>query len=483
MKIRPLIFGFVAWLAWASLAQAQTWTKLTTQPSFQTDTALLLTDGTVMVHQYSSPKWWRLTPDNTGSYINGTWSQLGSMPSNYGPLYFASAVLPDGRVIIEGGEYNFGSPVETNLGAIYDPIANVWTSVKAPTGWLTIGDSPGIVLANGTFMLGQNASTKTVLFNAATLTWTTTGTGKQDNYSEAGLALLPDTTVLTVDTARAPNAEKYFGGPGKWTGAGNTGVTLTDAGSLETGPMILRPDGTVFAMGANAHGAGHTAIYTPPATPRDPGTWITGPDFPGGNDMADAPAALLPSGNVLCETSPGIFNNVVTFYEFDGVQFTQVPSTATARNITSYMGRFLVLPSGQVLNLVSDGLTIDVEIYSPTGSPNPAWAPTILSVSSTLTRGSTFTIRGTQFNGLSAGADYGDDATMASNYPLVRITNNATGHVFYARTHDHSTMAVATGTKPVGTHFAVPSTMETGASTIEVVANGIASDPVNVTVQ
>src|SRR5690349_20128013 len=189
MKMRrPLFFGFVALLAWASLAQAQTWTKLTTQPSFQTDTALMLTDGTVMVHQYSSPRWWRLTPDNTGSYLNGTWSQLGSMPSNYAPLYFASAVLPDGRVIVEGGECNNGGQVETNLGAIYDPVANAWTNVNPPTGWLTIGDSPGIVLANGNFMLGQNASTKTVLFNAATLTWTTTGTGKQDTYSEAGMS-------------------------------------------------------------------------------------------------------------------------------------------------------------------------------------------------------------------------------------------------------------------------------------------------------
>ncbi len=29
------------------------------------------------------------------------------MPSNYVPLYFASAVLPDGKLIVNGGEYNF----------------------------------------------------------------------------------------------------------------------------------------------------------------------------------------------------------------------------------------------------------------------------------------------------------------------------------------------------------------------------------------
>jgi hypothetical protein len=72
---------------------------------------------------------------------------------------------------------------------------------------------------------------------------------------------------------------------------------------------------------------------------------------------------------------------------------------------------------------------------------------------------------------------------MGSSYPLVRITNNATKHVFYARTHGHSTMGVATGKKKVSTHFDVPSGMETGASRLVVVANGIASKAVAVTVQ
>ena len=39
----------------------------------------------------------------------------------------------------------------------------------------------------------------------------------------------------------------------------------------------------------------------------------------------------------------------------------------------------------------------------------------------------------------------GDELNAATNYPLVRITNMASGHVAYARTHDHSTMGVATG--------------------------------------
>jgi hypothetical protein len=70
---------------------------------------------------------------------------------------------------------------------------------------------------------------------------------------------------------------------------------------------------------------------------------------------------------------------------------------------------------------------------------------------------------------------YGDDYQSATNYPLVRITNNSTGHVFYCRTHGHSTMGVATGSKIVSTLFDVPATIELGASTIQVVANGIPS--------
>jgi len=65
---------------------------------------------------------------------------------------------------------------------------------------------------------------------------------------------------------------------------------------------------------------------------------------------------------------------------------------------------------------------------------------------------------------------------------LVRITNNGTGHVFYARTHNHSTMAVATGAAIVSTSFDVPSKMEAGASSLQVVTNGIPSLPVSITV-
>ena len=131
----------------------------------------------------------------------------------------------------------------------------------------------------------------------------------------------------------------------------------------------------------------------------------------------------------------------------------------------------LLLPTGQVLFSHFS----DLNIYTPAGAPNPAWAPTISSAPSKVLPGQTYQVVGTQFNGLSQGSAYGDDLQAATNYPLVRITNRTTGHVFYARTHDHSTMGVATGNATVSTFFDVPATVELGSSDLVVVANGIPS--------
>jgi hypothetical protein len=479
---RILSVAFLA-LICVGLAGAQTWQPLTNQPTFPGPfNSYLLTDGTIMVQDNDASDWWRLTPDNTGSYVNGTWTQLASLPAGYGPLYYTSAVLPDGRLLIEGGEYNLSQvPVETNLGAIYDPNTNVWTPVSPPAGWGSIGDASSVVLPNGTLIMADIFGVEDAVFNAKNLTWSVfPGTGKQDSNSEEGWTLLPDGTVLTVDTIDVPKAEKLDTTLKKWISAGSTPVNIGDPQADEIGPAILRRDGTVFAIGANSNGPGNTAIYTPPSNPADPGTWVAGPVFPGKLNVADGPAALLPSGNVLCQASPGIYKPPSSFFEFDGTNLNSVPAPPNAPNDPSYSGVMLVLPTGQVF--WTDG-SQDIEIYTPKGSPNPAWAPTITAVTRNLTPGQSYIIKGTQFNGLSQTNAYGDDVQVAENYPLVMIKNKGTGHIFFARTHDHSTMAVATGSATVSTHFDVPSNVETGASLLFVVAGGIQSKPVPVTVE
>src|SRR5450432_1998540 len=170
MLDRLLIAAVVATMP--SLALGQTIEKLVNPAPDGAQETYQLTDGTVLAQSYRhNNEFWILTPDSTGSYVNGTWRQVGSLPSKYSPVATASQVLADGRVLIEGGEYNFGKFVLTNLGAVYDPNQRVWTSVHPPKGWLNIGDSPSVVLPNGNFLLGDKLDLRVAELDPKTLTW------------------------------------------------------------------------------------------------------------------------------------------------------------------------------------------------------------------------------------------------------------------------------------------------------------------------
>ena len=437
-------------------------------------------DGSILCQDSANPggqtnHWWKLTPDNTGSYVNGTWTQLADDPTGYEPLFYASAVLPDGRVIVEGGEYNAGSNDWTNLGAVFNPMTNAWAAQPAPAGWSNIGDAECLVLPNGKFWLANSTAFQTAILDPSTMTWTAdSNTGKvEHNFDEEGWTLLPDGTVLTLDIENTPNAEKYVIANDAWVPAGATATAFTDGNNygFEMGPAVLRYNGQVVQIGANPH----TAVYTPPGTPTDPGTWTAGPDMPSSAGGADAPACLLPNGNVLCAVSPlPIFNGTpASFYEYTTSNtLIAVPATPKSPSENAFVMDFLVLPTGQVMMTDSSNT---IEIYNPTGSPQTAWRPTITNSPTDITSGQDYTITGTQFNGLSQYNNYGDDLSNAESYPLVRITNTASGHVFYARCHDPSTMAIGTGSTPVSVHFVPPMNMEDGPSTITVVVGGIAS--------
>ncbi len=498
--------------AHAATANSKTtspWTPLTNQPNFMVDGSanpILLMDGSVLVQDAGFPDWWKLTPDKSGSYVNGTWTQIASTPTGYSPLYHSSAVLPDGRLIIEGGEYicdpttfNCNS-VWTNLGAIYDPVADTWTSVNPPAGWTSIGDAEGVVLANGTYMQSNCCTTQGALLNPKTLTWTPTGTGKYDPNDEEGWNLLASGKVLDVD-AYVPispfpyiptgrNYELYDPRTGEWHVAGTTPVQLWDSwltcGELsqepnngptfELGPGVLRPDGTVFYAGSNTcpGETGATAIYNSYTN-----SWKTGPYFPDGNNISDGPASLEVNGKVLMMASPGFGDPPSTFFEWDGKSLTAVPGTPNAPTDGSYYGNMLMLPNGQIM--LTD-FSNDIEIYTPQGGPQRQWAPFVISAPLLIQGGRSYQVFGFLFNGLSQGAFYGDDVQAATNFPLVRITNLITGHVRYSRAHDPSTMAVVSDDLN-SVRFDVPGNQEPGFSKLEVVANGIASEPVFVFVK
>lgn len=282
---------------------------------------MLMTDGSVLIQDTGFPDWWKLTPDAHGSYLNGTWTEVASLPTTYSPLYHSAAVLPDGRLLIEGGEYLLSAdrsafvPTWSAQGAIYDPRFDIWSPVNPPGGWQSIGDAASVVLDDGTYMQANCCSTEAALLKASDLSWTITGNNKFDINDEEGWTLLPGGKVLTVDayvgsyTEDGTNSELFHPHTGTWSTGGSTIAQLwgSAAGcggaakaSYELGPGVLRPGGTVFYTGANPCGAAHTSIYDVRS-----GRWTPGPDFPGGFGISDGPAALEPNGDVLMMASAG----------------------------------------------------------------------------------------------------------------------------------------------------------------------------------
>jgi hypothetical protein len=467
------------------------WQQLTNAPPFDPGAMYLLTDGTVMVQALNpggtgSPNWWRLTPDSSGNYSDGTWTQVASLPANYGPGSYAAAVLPDGRLAIEGGEYNNNVIRDTNMGAIYDPADNAWTMVAPPNGgtgdWTRIGDAPSEVLADGRWLLGGSQTTADAIFDPSTLTWTaTSGPGKLIANTEAGFTLLPDGHILSVDvvppacTTRAP--EMLDPATLEWASAGLTPAPLSECGNInEIGPQILMYNGKVFVEGATPA----TALFDVASQ-----TWSSGPNFPVVNgqqqDASDAGAALLPDGNVFLASRTGEIQangGVPThFFVFDGTSLTQAPDNATSAN-----GGFLymlLLPTGQVL--YNGAGPQGFEIFTDPGSPQPSWAPTITSYPTQLSAGTTYQLAGLQLNGLSDGAAFGDDYQSSTDYPLVQITNDGNGAVAYARTFGMTNRSIAPNA-PSCTNFTLPAGIAPGASELRVIANGIASAPEPITV-
>ncbi len=389
-------------------------------------------------------------------------------------------------MLVAGGE---DSPTgDTNVCEIYDPVQDSWTLVPPPPGWANIGDAPCAVLRDRRVLLGDINSTRTVIYDPVANAWSGAGT-KGDISSEETWTLLRDGSVLTVEcNPTYPKAsQRYIPATGTWVDAGSTQVDLVaHAFSTEIGPAVLLEDGRVIAF----RGTGHTAIYAPD---HGAGVWSAGPDFPQGSDgqlmtVRDAPACLLPNGRVLCcaglATGGGGWGGPPAFFEYDPATDLLSPVATPGINASvPYVGRMMLLPTGQVL-YASDNTGIAI------GTPTPrvrrhaeeALEPEITDAPDHLIPGSHHKVSGRRFNGASQAVSYGDDCTSATNYPIARL-RYPHGHVVYCRTFDHSTMGVATRQHIVHTIIEVPASAPSGQAHLQIVANGIASDHVEVHVK
>lgn len=456
----------------ATTAWSGTWTPVARNAPGSIFLMLLMPDGTVMAANGGSA-WFRLTPDAQGSYVNGTWTTLASMHDSR--LYYSSQVLRDGRLFVAGGEYGTGF----RTAEVYNPASNTWT--MAPDAGQGFSDAISEILPNGNVLIGQVAPSRsglTIIYDPAANAWIAGPNLVRGNtQNEASWVKLADDSLITVDPF-GTNSERYIPSLNRWVNDATVPVPLYDPFGSEIGAGLLLADGRAFFLGST----GHTAYYTPSGT-TNAGTWTAGPDIPNGQGTPDAPAAMLVNGRILCAVSPAPssgnnYPTPTTLYEFDPTANTFTPvTTVNGPNLGGQSGQriFLDLPDGTVLYC---GFSSQLYVYQPTGSPLAAGKPTIASI--TPNPDGTYHLTGTLLNGISAGAAFGDDEQMNSNFPLVRLTD-ASGKVSYARTFNWSSTSVMTGNKILSTEFSLPPGTSSAGNSLVVVANGNSSTPVSFT--
>jgi len=473
----------------AAKAASGTWTPLTNQAPDFTGTMMLLTDGTVMVQGYDpGDNWMRLTPDTTGGYVNGTWSNLAPMSTPR--LYFASHILQNGNVWVLGGEYA-GDPLDavwTNTGEVYNTLTNSWSPIAHHPDTL-FGDDPSMLLSNGKILAGSLTTRNTFLYDIATNTWSSAVPKVyNDRSDEEGWVKLPDGSVLTYDLFKsvATNgsyAERYIPATNTWvsispsdgTASGFIPQLSSSHVGFELGPLVRLRDGRIFVIGAT----GHTALYDPSTN-----NWAAGPDIIGtlsGNPALfgadDAPAGVLPNGHVIFTADAGptlkVFDPPTQVFDFDpdANTISQIASpTSDLASLPAFVTRMLILPTGQLLFSDSD---TQLWVYTASGEPKQNLKPSVEGIK--YQGGGIFTLTGMRLNGQNAGSNYGDDVETDENYPIVSLMDKD-GKVFYARTTNWSITEVALKTFRETVDFTLPSSLnKTGVYKVTAIGAGISS--------
>ena len=474
------------------------WLLGRTNPPGGVGPLVLLSNGKVLASGYNQDNiktWWLLTPDKTGDYLNGTWSQAAQPPPSFNPGGFNAMTLHSGNLFVTAGEANYDATMKvtgpSNQVFLYNVKENVWIEKASPmppglSKPFLLASNPTAELADGRVIGTTHFAppVPTMIYDEQSDSWSRGG--DCCNNSESGFTLMQNDKVLHIDTMwNTPSMTESFDPvTGLWS---NSGFTKQPLSVSEIGPAISLMNGKVFATGATQF----TGLFDPKEN-----AWVSGPSFPklkngwimGG---ADGEMAVLPSGNVLINGGGFIFYESPLYmsymppakyylYNVKENSLSQLIDDPLAAGTTTWAPgiSMLVLPNGQVL--VSHANKIAA--YRDSGEPENSWRPIVDSISNTsIKTGEKYSISGRQVSGLTQGTHFGDELQNPTNFPLVRVVNDATGNVFYGLTSNISSTSIAPMAN-ASFDFSFGSEVENGSSKLYVVANGIASTPQKVVI-
>ena len=409
-------------------------------------TATMLPNGKVLVvggtYDGVHPRATAELYDPSISPATGTWAAANSL--NNAREEHTATLLPNGTVLVAGG---YGSSGYLSSAEVYELIV---LPGRSYWGWKLTGPlnnerayHTATLLTNGKVLVAGGATDYVTygdaqLYDPATGTWTATGSMTAASSSHTA-TLLPNGKVLVAggeDNSgnRLSRAELYDPASGTWTATGS--MNNARAGHTAT---LLSNGKVLVAGGYGSSGLLSSAELYDPAT----GAWTATGSM--NNIRANHTATLLPNGNVLVAggyNSGGSLSSAEYYNPSIGVWKT-TGSLATAR---AYHTATL-LPNGNVLVAGGYGSSLfsSAELYDVGLGFSASWQPLISTCTSPLNLGSSLTLTGWKFRGISEGSGGNSCQDSPADYPLVQLRSLANDQTVFLNSTNWSTNSVTTG--------------------------------------
>lgn len=238
------------------------WQPLTNQaPSGNNGVQIMIqgTDGTILVQSFDGQSWMKLTPDAMGSYVNGTWSTLATEP--IARLYFASQIMPDGRLFVAGGEYSGPGLLAnwSNTGEIYDPLADTWTPI-AP--YPNQPHCPRVNYVSGNTTSGSAAITGVYPYTSGLFVGEQVfGFGIPSGATIVSVGSVTQITISAAATQTVSANAIFFNASYRLTGClGDDPSTLLSSSKILVGDLV-NSDTFIYDAAANTWTRAATKVY------------------------------------------------------------------------------------------------------------------------------------------------------------------------------------------------------------------------------
>jgi N-acetylneuraminic acid mutarotase len=356
--------------------------------------------------------------------VSGSWTAIA--PMNYPRASHSATLLSNGNVLLVGG---YESVTNNNVVSC-PPVSEIY--IPSSGQWLlasnTIYPRNGHIatlLPNGKVLVTGGSSTNAELYDPNTGAWKLTGSST--NVSYWGTAtLLPTGKVLFTGANGSPSTLTRIYDPASETWTTNASMKTSRTGHTAT----LLPSGKVLVAGGLTSYASTFSTTSAEIYDVATGTWTTISPMNIGRLRHEA--VLLSNGKIL--VAGGYYAYPPYSYDIQSAELYD-PATATwtitgSLNLQRYGNVGALLPDGRFL-VVGGTNNTTAEIYDPGLGYTNTVRPQITAITPAINLGSSLTVTGALFRGVSESSGGNNAQGSSTDYPLVQLRSIESGQTVF----------------------------------------------------